>query len=259
MNAPAHFQYPSDTPILAQSGWQFRASRDGLASFRQKFRGPALTLLAGIFSSQFSGGTYSVSRGYRSPHPLFPSLGVYSAEVTGGKGLNNIGTLDMEWRGLDPRSNQIPPPVYELDRSTGNEPLETHPKWVTDIAGKPSAPKNSAIFVGPDGTISTDDATATFKEFAAVGTDGQKNPWVGRSDYLVAGSIFKKTYCSYSPPGDMGSVGHFSSPDGPAPSPPAGYDWFFLGESYTDESAIYHITASWRLVPTDDAAQIIYG
>jgi len=259
MDAPTHRQVPGGSGIYLQPGWRFRASREGLASLVMRFRGPTASLISGIFSAQVNGANVNIGRAYRTPNPIYPSLGVYSVDLLSGKGANNLGTLEIEWRGLDPALNQIPPPIYELDRATGNEPLDTHPKWVTDIAGKPSAPKNGAVWVGPDGTKTTDDATGKFDHFSATLTGGAKNPWVGKEDYLVPNSLFKKTYVSHSPPSDLGNVGKISTPDGPAPAPPSGYAWFYLGETSTDQAALYHITGSWRLVPYDDSTKIIYN
>jgi len=263
-----HVQYPTIVPgtCYGQPDGSFKTTREGLASAKERFFGLYKDFVKGGYLTVLGTSTPGqiISRVYKTAHPDFPSLLVYDSDVKRGKA--GTGWLDVEYRGLDPALHEIPPPVYTRERTTGNEPLITHPKWITDIAGTPAAPLNGAQFVSVTGNVESfnpgvsggpdsgfNAATAIFKQWLA------SSIMAGRDDYLAPGAVFLKTYTSFSSPQEMDFVGKFQKPDGPAPIPPEGYDWFFLGETSSDEAGLFRNQASWKLAPTDKGTQIIYG
>jgi hypothetical protein len=198
-----------------------------------------------------------------------------------GTGVIN-GTLAVEYRGLDPALAYPPPPIYTIEAITGNEPLQTHPLWTTQIAGTAdtsnggTGPLNGAQFVSAtaDGTGTGGTVVAYNPGVLYPGTGPDPGftasvatfyQWVGKSiftgieDYLVLGVVYKKRYSSLGLPNDISDGGQFSDPDGPVPDLPDGYDWFFLGETADDNAGIFLNTATWKAVPNGPAAQIIYG
>jgi hypothetical protein len=235
----------------------------GLTATTEKFSGFYNDLVSNNVLNLLGGG--KINRSYLSPHPDFPSLLAYGVKIIRRPGIIN-GLLSIEYRGLDPALSFPPPPIYTIETTTGNEPISTHPKWVSQIAGTATVPLNGAQFV------SYDVSGANYNPAPAAGNPGTYQAanavffqWLngsiftGVEDYLAAGIIFKKTYTSFGNPGDASSVGSFSSPSGPAPNLPANYNWFFLGETSEDNAGLYRNEATWKAVPTGDAANIIYG
>jgi hypothetical protein len=235
----------------------------GLTSTVEKYSGFYNDIVTNNVLTLLGGG--SISRAYLSPHPDFPSLLAYGVKIKRRPGLLN-GLLSIEYRGLDPALSYPPPPIYNIERTTGNEPLMTISNWTTEIAGTATAPKNGAQFVSYDktganynpapagGNPGTFDATtAVFYQWLAGSI------FAGIEDYLAAGIIYKKSYTSMTLPNDASQVGSFDDPDGTPPTLPDDYAWFFLGETSEDNAGIYRNEATWKSVPTGPAATIIYG
>lgn len=252
--------------VYRQAGAEVMSEPTGLASTVEAYRGLYSDMVKRAVLTMSDGR--QIGRTYLAPHPDFPSLLAYGVRIRRGVGVVN-GTLTIEYRGLDPSLSYPPPPIYTIGITTANEPLSTHPLWTTQIAGTPSGPLNGAQFV------SYDQSGSNYKPAPSGGNPGTFDPnsgvfyqwlpasaggisFVGIEDYLAAGAVFKKTYTSYNLP-DLSAVGTFSYPDGPAPSLPANYDWFFVGCDAEDNAGLYRNESSWKAVPTSDAARIIYG
>lgn len=256
--------YPANWPVGQVGRWtdaELHSEPTGLTATTEKFSGYYNDIVRNTNLNILGGGT--VNRAYRSPHPDFPSLLAYGVKIVRRPGLIN-GLLTIEYRGLDPALSYPPPPVYTIETTTGNEPLQTHPLWATQMAGTPDAPLNGAIFQSVDasginynpgtnnpGTF--DPTNATFYQWSATSI------FAGIEDYLAAGVVFKSTYVTIGGGADASAVGTFSSPDGPAPTLPADYEWFYLGITSEDNAGIYRNEATWKAVPSGDAADIIYG
>ncbi len=201
--------------VTRQPGSKLKVSRDGIAVLNETYKGNF---------ADFFGSSLTVAG---TNHPEFPYLSVWSSELV--ESTAGIGILSVEYRGAD----TIPAPTYSLDRSLSNEPLATNPKWVSDIAGKPSAPLNGAIFIDPTtGLQTTDDSIGQFKGWA-IGS-----PFDGVEDYLCPGSTWTVSYVDYSPP-DLSGVGTIQTPDGPCPAAPANYFWLFAGGSSSQQGTVY--------------------
>ena len=262
---PPNVSYPvlPTGTVIRQPGAELISEPTGLASITEVYRGAYIDIVTRPVLALSTGGAFSWL--YRSPHPVFSSLLAYGVRIREGTGIIN-GTLTVEYRGLNPALSYPPPPVYTIEVSSGNEPLSTHPLWKSQIAGTATAPLNGAQWVSYDrnganynpapsgGNPGTyDSTTAVFYQWL------QGSIFTGIEDYLTAGVIFKKAYTSLNAPNDYSSVASFNSPDGPSPDLPDGYDWFFMGETSVDNAGIYVNEASWKAVPTGDAAKIIYG
>lgn len=258
--------YPANWPMGQVGRWtgaELHSEPTGLAATTEKFSGFYNDIVTNNNLNLLGGGT--INRAYKSPHPDFPSLLAYGVKIVRRPGIIN-GLLTIEYRGLDPSLSYPPPPVYTVETTTGNEPLATHPLWTPQIAGTATTPLNGAQFVGYDKTGANynpapsggnpgtfDASTAVFFQWL------NGSIFTGIEDYLAAGVVFKSRYVTLGGAADASNVGTFSEPDGPAPTLPDNYDWFYLGITSEDMAGIYTNDAQWKAVPTGPAATIIYG
>jgi hypothetical protein len=151
-------------------------------------------------------------------------------------------------------------PIYELDLGLSEEPIETHPKFVTDIAGTASAPLNGAIFVDEGtGLITSDDAHAVFSKFVST-IAGDRNPFAGITSYLdFSNSIWRKTEMLATNPTDLTLLGDIATPAGPAPALDTGQNWLFIGMSYIQRGLVYSVKWEWRASGRRGWNETIYG
>ena len=225
----SHKCFPELNSIKRQPGGIFTVTKESVAVATEIFIGPYNMLLA---SNAFA---------IDSAHPDFPSLKVVSRTGTRRKGRTNsnltIGELQVQYRGVDPAlpagEGGLPEPIYSLERSVAQDPIDTHNKFEGEIGGTASAPINSAKF---------DSETGIFIGFAS------DSAYRGITSYLLAGSVWTKSYLSYTQPSSaaQADVGFISVPDGNAPTP-AGKNWISLGLSFSKQGGVYQIQKSWRL------------
>lgn len=136
-------------------------------------------------------------------------------------------------------------PIYEIAVGLADEPIETHPKFVTDIGGTPSSPKNGAVFLDPDGDISTDDAIGRFAYFSHM-VGGTLNTFAGIDSYLAADQIsFRQKFYATFRPNLTQQVGFINFPQGPAP-PVSGPNWLLISCTYEQRGNIFFICNEWR-------------
>lgn len=134
------------------------------------------------------------------------------------------------------------PSVFECSYAGAEEPIETHPKFTTDIAGKPSEPKNGAIFIDPKtGDISTNDATAVFDKFR-TNIAGARNEFAGIAAYLSPEATVREIWFAFAPVGGA-NLGHISAP---GISIGISGNWLFTGVSFQQRGRIYQNTREWR-------------
>lgn len=259
--------------VVIQPDSVFKSTLEGLASQTLNVFGNYNDLIGGgPFTSVGSGLT--LSRAPYSANPYFANLGLFSDEVKNIKG--GMGMLKLEYRGLDPKYTMPPAPVYSLDRSTNNEPIQTHPKFISEIGGTPTTPLNGAKYVSvdasgtyynpnttgvPDTNFNANSATF-FGWIANVNVAGNVNTFssfAGTEDYLMAGQTWTSTYVSLSAPisTDIDGVGYIAIPDGSPPTP-AGYVWLYLGLRYTVQGLVWRIDKTWRMFQDNNASEIIY-
>lgn len=170
-------------------------------------------------------------------HPTFTSMAL--TRKTGQRGKPGWWSVNYVFEGF---LLQIPDPTYELTTSLSQEPIQTHPDFVS-LAGTPAAPLNSSVFVDPDtGHVSEKD-NAIWKEFAFKGTENTK---AGVSSYLVPGCEWRETKFQTTRPTGIREVGTIDNPAGPAPSL-SGRDWLAWGETYVRRGHIYQVNRTWKL------------
>jgi hypothetical protein len=129
------------------------------------------------------------------------------------------------------------PSIYELCLGVADEPIETHPDFESDIGGTPSNPLHGAIFLGPDGQPSSDNATGRFAYF------NHSTNLVGIESYLAADQMtWRERYVINTQP-TPGNVGHIDSPAGPAP---VAINWIKLSCNYEQRGLAYFVTNEWR-------------
>lgn len=150
-------------------------------------------------------------------------------------------------------------PIYELALGVSEDPIETHPKFVTAIAGTPTAPLNGAVFVDFEtGKKTTDDSKGVFQEFLPV-IGGARNLLAGISAYLNANEMtWRERKVSNARPSDISTVGRIGTPVGPAPSLGGSRNWLFLALNYEQRGLAYFISREWRASGVSGWNNIIY-
>ena len=190
-----------------------------------------------------------------APHPRFGNMAL--SKRRGTRQEPGYWTVTYTFEGFT--SGQTPEPTYELVSSLTQEPIQTHPDFVSTIAGTPAAPLNGAIFVDPDTGWQSEADNAVFKEFGpeagGLGFGGSK---AGIDSYLVPGAEWRVTSFQSTQPSSLLSVGTISSPYGGAPSL-SGRDWLAWSNTWTRRGATYQVSRTWKLSGRNGWDQDIYG
>ena len=178
-----------------------------------------------------------------SVHPRFISMGVSKINWSLGKH-GRFYRVTYTYEGF---LVGLPEPVYSLNLSLSEEPIELHPDF-QDFAGKPSAPLNGAVFVDPDTQkITSDDARGVFREFRSTLSGGAKNLKAGIESFLSPGATWEEISFSSTRPSDLGSLGTIDEPSGSNPTFGSGRNWIYSGATYTRRGGIYEIRKTWLL------------
>ncbi|MDR0532711.1 MAG: hypothetical protein LBH01_02030 [Verrucomicrobiales bacterium] len=177
-------------------------------------------------------------------HPIFAWLEREKQTIKMSPGLSAItcyyaGILDINTE-----------PVYELCIGEAQEPIETHPEFVSKIGGKPSVPLNGAIFLDKYGNPTDSDAEGIFERFRIWTGEAYasgKNRFAGVSSYMDASQVrWKKNWCSVIRPYDITSLSDINYPEGPYPSLGKGRNWRYVGLTYQQRGLCYTITKEWQ-------------
>jgi hypothetical protein len=190
-------------------------------------------------------------------HPIFTWLHLERRRVDiSPEGFRGFTVTTAEFAGISGPTV----PIYELDLGLSEEPIETHPLFVSDIAGTASAPLNGAIFVDEStGRITSDEAHAVFSKFQTT-IGGVRNPFAGISAYLdFSNSIWRKTQMLPTNPADLTTLGKIATPDGPVPALDTGQDWLFTGMSYVQRGLVFSVKWEWRASGRRGWNETIYG
>lgn len=203
--------------IYRQPGGQMTVDRFGAANARETYRG-----FYSVLSTQ--------GPAIDSPHPDFPALLVSKKILQRDR--SGLGTLFVEYAGLDPANPEtLPAPVYELDRSTGSEPIDSHPFWDDIVA--------AAGGYAPEKVVT--DENGVFIAFGKNATGGLR----GTQSYLNPQTTWTKTYVTNTQPSAVGNVGKIDTPEGGAPSLDGDRNWLNLGLRFTKEGGIYRAQQTW--------------
>ncbi len=210
---------------IKQSGSKLTISITSVATLTEAYEG-LYSVLASQLPTVFS------------HHPTFTGLQLSEFSLTQTEA--TFGRLDLKYEGPNPATpdGALPPPVYELIRGNSTEPIDTHPAFVSTIAGTPANPiiANNPVW----------NSDKTFKGFATVLTDGiTRNPKAGVQSYLDSSMTFKKTYLDYNPPDDIGVVPRIDQPGSPAPQLTTPRSFMLMNVSWTRRGGIYEISQEW--------------
>lgn len=167
--------------------------------------------------------------GIGSAHPDHSEVQCYAVSVTFLE--NGLSEITCEYLGIfrDPTD-----PVVEFIGNVSEEPIETHPDFVSRLGGTAKAPKNKAQF---------DEETGEFLGFPADapnnlgGVRGYLNPAC-----TVRVSWFTKNADSAE---GLGSLGSIASPPAGVPSAPDSKNWLKTNWSRRQFGLIYQITEEY--------------
>lgn len=133
-----------------------------------------------------------------------------------------------------------PEPIYEVDHSTSEEPIETHKDFRTQLGGTPTNRLNGAKF-------DTDANGAGFIGFTDFKNDTDlADAWRGIRSYLSPGVVWRKNYVTKTLPSDFGDVGSIDVPEGNPPQLPTGRNWLYLGLVWEQRGITYSVKKEWR-------------
>jgi hypothetical protein len=135
-----------------------------------------------------------------------------------------------------------PVPIYELDYSTSEEPIETHKDFRTALGGKPGSELHGADF----------DVNGAFNGFTGgpehpFANDAEEDAWRGVVSYLSPGAVWRKNYTTNVRPTDIGSLGKLDTPEGSPPAVPEGMNWLYVGLTWEQRGLVYQVRKEWRL------------
>lgn len=226
--------------VIRQISERFETDRFGVDSIQLSIEMPD-GIFPGVIAPMFSA------------HPRFPAMKL--SRRSGSRDKPGFWMITYLYEGF---LFELPQPVYELSAGLDQEPIASHPNFISAIGGKPSAVLNGAVFIDPDTGLQTEvDADGVFREFAAT-IGGAANKKGGIESYLVPGAEWRVTEFSTSRPSALRDLGRIDSPDGPNPTL-AGRNWLFWGESYVRRGHIYQTTAIWKLSGRNGWDSDIYG
>jgi hypothetical protein len=154
-----------------------------------------------------------------------------------------------DYAGVETEESEV---IYDLQRSTQREPIETHPEFVEKLGGKPSEPKNGAIFVDQTGWPTTDDELGVFERFRITLKDGEevsKNPFAGVDAYLApTNTTWVGQWASRARPTPGEGVGKIDeNPEGNPPDYGEEFSWLYTGLSYQSRGSAKSVRKEWLL------------
>lgn len=162
-------------------------------------------------------------------HPYADFLGMERRTISFAKGYWEV---TGEFAGCE---KEVMDPHYEFQPGVGTEPIETVKNFVSEIAGKPSAPLNGAIFVDENGDITKDNARGVFSRFTVTKADGTLNPWAGLESVLVANNtVWVKSWTQRGrPSGANQPLTVVDTVPGPEPAFASNFNWLAHPVGYT--------------------------
>ena len=176
-------------------------------------------------------------------HPVVAWMSAERVRLSLGPGLWRV---TVEYAGVDNPQQDDKTTFYELSPGTGTEAIETHPDF-KEFAGKPSDPKNGAIFRNPEtGAISEDDApgAAVFDRFSVFLAEGDPNPWGGMEQFITQNNtVWTKSWTQKNAP-DVRPV-QISEPSGKYPKYKGRYNWLEMPTTYTLRGGAYACVTRW--------------
>ncbi len=126
-----------------------------------------------------------------------------------------------------------PAPVFDLDFSTAEQPIETHPDFAT-LAGVPGLEYNGARFDTTDGAF-VNFTSERYPEFRGV------------KNFLLPGAVWRMNYVTATRPTDLGQLGSVDYPEGNPPQTSHGRNWLYTGMTWEQRGLTYAVKKEWRL------------
>lgn len=187
-------------------------------------------------------------------HPDFPWLVRKSANITREEAW--LARCSITFEGVPPVENgeENGRPEYSLEGTTSSEPIETHHRFESKIAGKPSDPRNGAVFVDiATGNVTTSDTNYKFKEFGVV-TPMPDHPKAGIKSYEEKSLVYTETR-TYSHSNlntvalNMNKLGEIDTPPSSSilPTTTTGRNWILASCSVVKVGNGMKVTRSWKL------------
>jgi len=177
----------------------------------------------------------------------------------------NMAKVSIKFEGIDPSGGGDPDEAvrteYTLEGSSSSEPIEAHPEFEDNIAGKPSSPLNGALFVDPitgeqsdrDNGDGNDLLAGVFSKFQCV-SPTPSHPKFGIKSYQEKGFVYTevKTYSSASAASisiNMNGIGTINTP--PAsdilPTVNSPRNWILSSCTAVIVGSGVKVTRSWML------------
>jgi len=125
-----------------------------------------------------------------------------------------------------------------IDFTTSQEPIESHPDFVTDIGGTPAEPLHGAFF---------DQTTGEFLGFAVVDPDEPEqlpSRFAGLRSYLMPQETFTSSTVetAYPDTTEIANIGQVFDPDLPLPTLPGERSWLNTGIRVQNIANVYFRT-----------------
>lgn len=193
----------------------------------------------------------SLAPGLRSRHPVWTYLVMEKRQVEIQPG---FAMITGEYAGI---TGGRTPSVFECSFGNSDEPIESHPKFLSEIAGKPSTPLNGAIFVDPKThLVTTNDAAgkSEFRGFAPY-ISGSLNAFAGIESYLASQVTIRETWIATSRLSGINN-GKINTP--PIAIAITG-NWLQTGASFQQRGDVYQNTLEWRASGPRQWNATIYG
>ncbi|EIQ01045.1 hypothetical protein OpiT1DRAFT_05609 [Opitutaceae bacterium TAV1] len=160
-----------------------------------------------------------------------------------------------------------PDPLYQLDMSASQEPVETHPDFKT--FGRST---NGAEFDETDNSFRgfTRRPKPTEAEYKTLDTPAKWDTWlashpatneiwIGVRDYLTPGAIWRKTWVTKHKPSlnEFNRIGCIDSPPGGPPTP-SGRNWLYMSLTWDQKGKTYTCRQEWKLSGRRGWNEVLY-
>lgn len=237
-------KYYGNEGLIVCSGGELSTARGGLMSGRMCFK--------------VKPGRWADMPVQNSQHPYAAFCAMEKRQVKFGKGYWEVLG---DYVGCEGEETE---PAYDFDPGTGSEPIEVTKNFVTEIGGKPSAPKNGAIFVDENGEKTEDDKKGIFERFRILTAGGLANPFAGLENFLTMNNgIWTKTWVRTSAPtgipGAEKPLKIVTAPPGGAPSFGGAYNWLEFPVGYSKRAGIFECRQSWMVSGTRGWNTTVYN
>ncbi len=213
-----------DTGLTKLPGAVYHVAQDGFATYDVSYQGilvGAVPFIQGQIASEY------------------PNVVLLTIKVTETDEQCNACRVDCHFEGKDtafasPQTSQN----ISVDFTTSQEPIESHPDFVSDIGGKPGEPLHGAFF---------DATTGEFLGFPVVDPDEPEtlpSRFAGLRSYLMPQETFTSNSVEYDYPSsaEVETIGQVFKPGVPLPVLPGTRNWLNTGIRVQNIANTYYRT-----------------